>query len=644
MPMTKQRITDKDELDEYRMSKRKAFEDEIRRQRHHLGTWIKYALWEESQLEFKRARSIFERAIDVDYKSQTLWLKYAEMEMKHKFINHARNVWDRAVTLLPRVPQFWYKYAFMEEMVGNVAAARHVFERWMKWQPEDSAWFSYIKLETRVGEIQRARDIYERYLLCHPCERAYIKYAKWELRQQQPALSRQVYERAIEELRDDEKTQELYIAFAAFEEKMQEPERARAIFQHALNQIPKEDAQDLYNAFVKFEKQHGDKRDVDDVIVAKRRIQYEQQVQDNPMNYDTWFDYIRLEEAEREREVDDEQVEAASERVREIYERAIAKVPPTSEKQHWVRYIYLWINYALYEELVEDETERTRQVYRNCLSVIPHKHFTFAKIWLLAAQFEVRQRNVQAARKLLGQAIGRCPKHKLFKSYIHLELQMGQVERCRTLYEKYLEFQPQNCRGWVNFSKLETSVGEIERSRAIYELAINQSSLDMPELLWKSFIDFEIEVEELGRAQKLYERLLERTKHVKVWISYAKFLSQQAKEIEEARDVYSRAYDYFKQAELKDERYMLLEAWKSFEVSLGSGNSKHIANVNKRMPRKLNKKRMTYAEDGVTELGFEEFVDYVFPDDDDKAKTNFKLLDAARLWKQKRAREEETKS
>lgn len=65
------------------------------------------------------------RAIDVDYRNQTVWLRYAEMEMKHKFINHARNVWDRAVVLLPRIDQFWYKYTYMEEMVGNIAAARY---------------------------------------------------------------------------------------------------------------------------------------------------------------------------------------------------------------------------------------------------------------------------------------------------------------------------------------------------------------------------------------------------------------------------------------------------------------------------------------------------------------------------------------
>ena len=53
-----------------------------------------------------------------------------------------------------------------------------------------------------------------------------------------------------------------------------------------------------------------------------------------------------------------------------------------------------------------------------------------AQVWVLAAQFEVRQQRVAAARKILGMACGMCPKAKLFKAYIELELQLGNVDRC----------------------------------------------------------------------------------------------------------------------------------------------------------------------------------------------------------------------
>lgn len=54
-----------------------------------------------------RARSIYERALQVDSKNATLYLKYVEMEMKHKNISLARNLFDRIVTILPRRDQFW---------------------------------------------------------------------------------------------------------------------------------------------------------------------------------------------------------------------------------------------------------------------------------------------------------------------------------------------------------------------------------------------------------------------------------------------------------------------------------------------------------------------------------------------------------
>jgi crooked neck len=63
---------------------------------------------------------------------------------------------------------------------------------------------------------------------------------------------------------------------------------------------------------------------------------------------------------------------------------------------------------------------------------------------------------------------------------------------------------------------METILGDVERARAIYELAINQPKLDMPEVLWKAYIDFELEQEEYDKTRILYQRLLQRTKHVKV--------------------------------------------------------------------------------------------------------------------------------
>lgn len=59
---------------------------------------------------------------------------------------------------------------------------------------------------------------------------------------------------------------------------------------------------------------------------------------------------------------------------------------------------------------------------------------------------------------------------------------MREFDRCRKLYEKFLEFAPENCTSWIKFAELETILGDIDRARAIYELAIGQPRLDMPEV------------------------------------------------------------------------------------------------------------------------------------------------------------------
>ena len=66
------------------------------------------------------------------------------------------------------------------------------------------------------------------------------------------------------------------------------------------------------------------------------------------------------------------------------------------------------------------------------------------------------------------------------------------------------------------FAEMEAILGDTERGRGILELAISQPRLEMPEVLWKAYIDFEMEQEEFGRTRNLYQRLLQRTKHVKV--------------------------------------------------------------------------------------------------------------------------------
>ncbi|KAF2145331.1 uncharacterized protein K452DRAFT_283690 [Aplosporella prunicola CBS 121167] len=634
-----QRFADLEELHEFQGRKRKEFEDYVRRNRINMNNWMRYAQWEIEQKEYRRARSIFERALDVDSTSVVLWVRYIEAEMKTRNINHARNLLDRAVTILPRIDKLWYKYAYMEETLGNIPGTRQVFERWMSWEPDENAWSAYIKLEKRYSEYERARAIFERFCHVHPEPRNWIKWARFEEEFGTSDLVREVFGQAVETLGEEFMDEKLFMAYARFEARLKEFERARAIYKYALDRMPRSKSVNLHKAYTTFEKQFGDREGVEDVILNKRRVQYEEAIKENPKNYDNWIDLARLEETSGD-----------VERVRDAYERAIAQIPPTQEKRHWRRYIYLWIFYALWEEMENKDVERARQIYNECIKLIPHKKFTFAKIWLLKAHFEVRQMQLAAARKALGQAIGMSPKDKIFKGYIELELKLFEFSRCRTLYEKHIEWNPSNSQAWIKFSELERGLDDTDRTRAIFELAVQQETLDMPELVWKSYIDFEEEEGEYERTRALYERLLEKTDHVKVWISYAHFeinvpdegeeeeaadedeerpVSDEAKQ--RARKVFERAYKSMKDKELKEERVALLNAWKSFEQT--HGTAADVDRVERQMPKRVKKRRRLETADGGME--FEEYMDYVFPADTESEAKLSKLLQRAQEWKKK---------
>lgn len=139
-------------------------------------------------------------------------------------------------------------------------------------------------------------------------------------------------------------------------------------------------------------------------------------------------------------------------------------------------------------------------------------------------------------------ALGRCPRKKLFRFYIELEMQLGEMERCRKIYERQIQVFSFVSDVWIDYAHFEHRLGELQRARYIFEIAVAQQELDMPEHVWKAFIDFEIELAEqagepadLSSARALYGRLRQITKHVNVWISQAQFEEEHARDFRRAR-------------------------------------------------------------------------------------------------------------
>ena len=73
---------------------------------------------------------------------------------------------------------------------------------------------------------------------------------------------------------------------------------------------------------------------------------------------------------------------------------------------------------------------------------------------------------------------------------------------------------------------------------------------------------------------------------------------------------------------------LLLEKWLDFEQK--KGDAANLTDVKKRLPKKVIKKRKVIGPGGI-DLGLEEYIDYIFPGDEEAKK--LKILEKARLWK-----------
>lgn len=620
-------IANHDELQEYQKTERKNFEMRIVRNRSHTPLWIRYARWEEDQREFVRARSIWERALDTDYRNPVLWLNYAEMEMRHRFINHARNVLDRAVALLPRNDHLWLKYAHMEEMLARIDLARNVFNRWLLWFPENTAYFAFIRFELRHGQYAKARQVFEQLVAVHPTSQSYLKYAKFEERNEQYARARQVYERVTDHLMMDQVPASFFIAFAKFEERRVQVARARVIYKFALSNYSGEDATELDHAYTTFEKHHGDPNSLDNLLLEKRRMHLEQKLSSDT-NYNTWFDLIRLEETS-----------SPLERVRETYERALTQTPAIATKAAWSSYIYLWLLYATWTEVECDDINAALAIYKRCLAAVPHQHrkFSFCKLWLQYAQTEIRNGNIGAARQIFGASIGVLPgKHRLYQEYIQFECALGEMERAREIYHVWLTRHPTCEMAFIALADLEMTLGEINRAIAVMELATCVESLDSSPVVWAKLASLTVSCYGTAEAiSRIEKHTLKTPTPIQAWIVYVDMIMNMEVEDTLVRQAFKRAWENIKQQvslsrnidSRDNELFKLLEisdrwlAWERSRNDLSTSEKKfNVEYVEKIMPH--------YVTNGKNKV-------LVLPNNDaGKNRTiGNQLLEAAHQWK-----------
>lgn len=653
-------ILDLQELQEYQSVKRKEFEFILKRNRLDLKQWIRYAQFEIEQHDMRRARSIFERALVIDPSYVPLWIRYIDCELKWKNINHARNLLDRCTNLMPRVDKLWYKYVLLEESLDHLDLVRGIYIKWCSLEPNCKVWDSFVDFEVRYKQFENARDVFTRYTMVHPTSDTWLKWIKFEMTYGNILSTRQIYLLSLDTLTSFDMTplsdiENLIISFANWESSQQEFEFCIALYDIAISKWPHSFI--LKESKLNFEKKFGRITEIHDSIIYKRKCGYEAKLHDDSKDLDSWWLYLDLLQ------------EYFPEELLSGFERAITDCKPITMVKNiqWKRYIYLWVRYLVYMELSNKEVSKIRELYKRLINdIIPHKHFTFGKIWIMFAKFEIRNNQLTQARKILGTSLGICPKPKLFWSYIGIEQALKEFDRVRKLYEKFINFDPYSLSVWMAYAELEENLGDEERSRGIYEIALtDEVNLPIKEkiLVLQRYILFETDAGEYANARRLYEKLLSFNDYdPNCWISWALFessipsesqlheyqqhlLNQETSEMDDisqemefevtdenrsnTRNVFENALKHFKRNNNIDNRIMILNAMKNYEFE--HGNIQTQEHIEKRMPSIVKLKKM---EDGIEK----ELVEYIFPDDTESTENTkiSKFLLLANKWNHER--------
>ena len=626
LPYLDHTIKDTDEFEHLIFMKRRAFEDGLRRTKYNVGLWMNYANFELQLKNYDRARSVFERCIDIDYRNVRSWTKYIEMELLNKQYNYARNLYERAVNLLPKVDQFWLKYIQLETNQKQFKNIMSIYQRWIDNKPETYVYGKACQYFTRGKHYDLARNVLLRLVNDYPDPESWKRLAEFEERNSDEQAARGVYERALQHYKNDPPSN-ILIFFAKFEQRCKQLERCRQIYQYALNKFKEDEVvrSKISQSYQQFEQQIGDPTGITNAITLEKSIFFENLLKTSN-DVDTWLEYLAMEESllqdnldnfadyEIISEIKDTQVRERVQKINKLYMRALEH-PPVLEKKYWKRYSFVWIKFIMFSELICKDMVTTAKVVESCLDQISNRTFTISKLWNQAALFYIRNKQVDKARETFQRALKNLETGRIYKYYIQMEIDLQNIDNARYLYETYIIAFPTKADAYIDYATFELELENTERARAIFEVGLTQKVDKLQ--LWNVFIEFELALGEYDKVIVLYERLLVLEHKPDIWSSYAQFMA--TINVDKGREIFNRAYLEYKERELIEERIILLEHWKSYEVS--HGDTEHLQKVISMFPKLVKTK---------TPLG--EKYEYIFPDSG-QDKNSLKLLEMAKKWK-----------
>ncbi|CAF1498980.1 unnamed protein product, partial [Rotaria sp. Silwood1] len=94
--------------------------------------------------------------------------------------------------------------------------------------------------------------------------------------------------RAIKFFGEEYINESLLLEFDKFEEHQKEYNRCQMIYKYAFEHLSQRSFENTFKVYTIHEnKKYSDRTDIEDVITRKRKFQYEEELKENSMDYDT---------------------------------------------------------------------------------------------------------------------------------------------------------------------------------------------------------------------------------------------------------------------------------------------------------------------------------------------------------------------
>lgn len=331
--------------------------------------WVAFAKLYENHKDLANARVIFDKAVQVNYKSvehlASVWCEWAEMELRHKNFKGALDLMRRA-TAEPSV-----------EVKRRVAADGHEPVQ-MKLHRSLRLWTFYVDLEESLGNLQSTRAVYERILdLRIATPQIIINYAMFLEEHKYFEDAFRVYERGVKIFKYPH-VKDIWVTYLSkFVKRYGKTklERARELFESAVETAPADCVKTLYLQYAKLEEDYG---------LAKRAMKvYDQATKAVPANEKLSMYEIYIARAAEIFGVP---------KTREIYEQAIQSGLPDKDVKT------MCMKYAELEKSL-GEIDRARGIYTYASQFADPR--TDPDFWNQWHEFEVQHGNEDTFREML---------------------------------------------------------------------------------------------------------------------------------------------------------------------------------------------------------------------------------------------------